>query len=883
MSTESPVTKYLKDYNPPAFQVDRLDLKFQLADTDTLVQARLMLSRHPDRATASSELLLDGDPGLQLEQLVLDGRKLSPRDYTLTPHSLTLHQVPDQAVLDITTRIQPASNAALEGLYASGGNLYTQCEAEGFRRIMFYLDRPDVMTRFTTTLIADKHKYPVLLSNGNLVGAGQYDKTRHWAKWVDPFRKPSYLFALVAGRLALVEDHFITRSGRRVALQIYVETGNQDKCAHAMAALKRAMRWDEDTFGLEYDLDRYMIVAVSDFNMGAMENKGLNLFNAKYVLAKPDTATDADYDGIEGVIAHEYFHNWSGNRVTCRDWFQLSLKEGLTVFRDQEYSSDVTSRAVKRIEDVRLLRSAQFSEDAGPMAHPVRPQSYIEISNFYTATVYEKGAEVVRMLHHLLGDEGFKRGLACYFKRHDGQAVTTDDFIAALADTNGVDLTQFKRWYDQAGTPTLAVRGEWAAGGQAYTLHINQSCPPNSGNQDCQPYHIPLAIGLLGADGQDLPLQLRGENAPQGTTRVLSITEPVQAFTFVNLPHKPVPSILRGFSAPVKLQASLSEDDLLFLLGHDSDPFNRWEAGQALLTQELLRLVVCYQQSQALQVNTRLMAALGSMLQDDRLDPAQVALTLTLPAENYLAEQMLLMDVDAIHHVREYWRQQFALQWREGLLRVYQQHNHADPYRYQADAVGRRSLSNLCLSYLALLPEPRSREILLRQFDTANNMTDRIAALAALAQRQEPATDAAFERFYAQWQHEPLIVDKWLQLQATASRPDTLHRVRQLQEHPAFSFKTPNKVYALIGAFCQRNPVCFHAADGGGYVMLTDAVLHLDNLNPQVAARLTAAFNRWKKLDMTRQQQVRTQLERLLAKPALSRDVYEIVAKNLAV
>ena len=880
MPTKTPKTTYLKDYTSPAYYLPTVDLHFDLGEDFTTVRSRLQVER-ADTTAADTPLVLDGQQ-LELIALEIDGVPLAADRYQVDEEHLTLFQPLASFELTVVTRIRPQDNASLEGLYQSSGNFCTQCEAEGFRKITYFLDRPDVMAVFTTTLVADKARYPVLLSNGNPVGSGESDDGRHWATWHDPFPKPCYLFALVAGNLRYLEDTFRTRSGRVVTLRIYVEPENIDQCEHAMYSLKQAMAWDERRFGLEYDLDLYQIVAVGDFNMGAMENKGLNVFNTKYVLAKPETATDADYQGILGVIGHEYFHNWTGNRVTCRDWFQLSLKEGLTVFRDQEFSSDLGSRGVKRIEDVRILRTSQFSQDAGPMAHPVRPDSYIEINNFYTVTVYNKGAEVIRMIETLLGRDGFRRGIDLYFQRHDGQAVTCDDFVAAMADANDADLSQFKRWYHQAGTPELSVHDAYDAATHAYTLHVRQSCPSTPGQPDKAPFHIPLAMGLLDATGGDLPLQLEGENAAQGTTRVLELREPEHVFRFINVPVRPVPSLLRGFSAPVKLNSTESDADLRFRLARDRDDFNRWDAGQSLAVRIILGLIEDRRQGRSWALPESFSDAFGEALESGA-ESALLAQVLSLPGEIYLAEQMDVVDVDGIHDARLFVQQTLAQRLREALLARYQalHSSERDGYSTDAAAIGRRALKNVCLEYLMRLDEASLLHLCLEQFQTASNMSDQLGALVSLANHDGPERNTALATFYERWRGEALVVDKWLTLQATSYLPDTLNLVKTLMKHEAFSLKNPNKVRALIGAFCQANPVHFHALDGSGYTFLADQILALNAFNSQIAARQVAAFTRWRKFDPTRQQGMRDQLERILEAPKLSPDVYEIVAKSL--
>ncbi|MBK7982478.1 MAG: aminopeptidase N [Candidatus Competibacteraceae bacterium] len=883
MVIETPKTTYLQDYAPPAYRIPAIELRFELGEDSTTVHSRLSVVR-AEATPPGAPLALDGQD-LELLSLALNGEPLATDRYRLEADRLTLLAPPEAFELAAVTRIYPQHNASLEGLYQSNGNFCTQCEAEGFRKITYFLDRPDVMAVFSTTLVADPSRYPVLLSNGNRIDGGELDDGRRWATWHDPFPKPCYLFALVAGRLDCIEDRFLTRSGRAVDLRIYVEPSDLDQCQHAMQSLKQAMAWDERRFGLEYDLDLYQIVAVGDFNMGAMENKGLNIFNTKYVLAKPETATDADYQGILGVIGHEYFHNWTGNRVTCRDWFQLSLKEGLTVFRDQEFSADLGSRGVERIEDVRLLRGSQFPQDAGPMAHPVRPDSYIEINNFYTVTVYNKGAEVVRMIQTLLGREGFRRGMDLYFQRHDGQAVTCDDFVAAMADANQADLSQFKRWYQQAGTPELSMSDEYDPATRRYTLTVRQSCPPTPGQPDKAPFHIPLALGLLDADGRDIPLRLAGERAPSAsgaTTRVVDLREVEQVFQFVEVPVRPVPSLLRGFSAPVKLTGGESDADLRFRLAHDSDDFNRWDAGQTLAIRTMLALIEERRLQREWTLPESFSAAFERALRSDA-DPALLAQVLTLPSQSYLAEQMERVDVDGIHAAHTFLRRTLAERLRAPLLATYVALRDQGRNGYRADsaAMARRALKNVCLDYLMQLDDGETRTLCLEQFRSADNMTDQLGALAPLTHSEGPERGEALAAFYQRWRTEALVVDKWLSLQATASVPDTLAAVEALTAHEAFNLRNPNKVRALIGAFSQANPWHFHAADGSGYTFLADQIVLLNRFNPQIAARLITAFTRWRKYDPLRQAHMQAQLERILAVAELSPDVYEIAVKSL--
>ena len=881
MKKATPRTIYLKDYQPSAYLIDTVELRFELDAENTRVINQMQIRRNPD-VEPGEDLVLDGEE-LELLAVNLNGRLLIDDAYEVNETELRLADPGQAFSLEIETRIHPASNFALEGLYLSTGNFCTQCEAQGFRKITYFLDRPDVMSLFSTTVVADKTQYPVLLSNGNPVGKGEQDDGRHWVRWEDPYRKPCYLFALVAGDLAVHEDHYRTLSGREVMLRIYVEAHNIDKCDHAMRSLKRAMQWDEEVFGLEYDLDIYMIVAVDDFNMGAMENKGLNVFNSKFVLARQDTASDDDFVNIEAVIAHEYFHNWTGNRVTCRDWFQLSLKEGLTVFRDQEFTADMTSRPVKRIHDVRMLRTHQFAEDASPMAHPVRPQSYIEINNFYTVTVYEKGAEVVRLYHTLLGAEGFRAGMDCYFERHDGQAVTTDDFCAAMADANQVDLTQFKRWYDQAGTPLVTARDEWDEESGRYRLTLSQTCPPTPQQEEKLAFMMPIRMGLLGDDGEPLPLQLIDESEPAGDERILVLTEAKQVFEFQGLNQRPLPSLMRGFSAPVNLEYPYSREQLAFLMAHDKDDFNRWDAGQKLALELILELIAEVQAGEKLVLDEALVQAYSGVLDDAESNPAFVAEALVLPGEAYIADQMDVVDVDAIHEVRVFLQKALAKALKGRFLEVWQRlSEEQEAFSLDAGAMGERRLKNLCLSYLVYLEKESIITGAVQQFNDATNMTDSMGALFALNHSQHEARKQCLESFHDRWQQDSLVMDKWFSLQAMSQRSDTLERIQELMGHPLFSMKNPNKVRALIGAFAQANPTGFHRKDGSGYRFLAERVIELDTMNPQVAARLVKAFGRWRRYDADRQDMMQQELQRIMAHEGLSQDVYEIVAKSLA-
>ncbi|PTS82829.1 aminopeptidase N [Pseudomonas sp. HMWF032] len=890
MRTEQPKMIYLKDYQAPDYLIDETHLTFELFEDHTLVHAQLVMRRNPAAGNGLSDarmppLVLDGQQ-LELLSLALDDRELSAGDYQLSDSHLTLQPTATSFVIDSSVRIHPESNTALEGLYKSSGMFCTQCEAEGFRKITYYLDRPDVMSKFTTTLSAAQHDYPVLLSNGNPIASGSEEGGRHWATWEDPFMKPAYLFALVAGDLWCVEDSFTTMSKRDVALRIYVEPENIDKCQHAMDSLKKSMKWDEEVYGREYDLDIFMIVAVNDFNMGAMENKGLNIFNSSCVLAKAETATDAAHQRVEAVVAHEYFHNWSGNRVTCRDWFQLSLKEGFTVFRDAEFSADMHSRTVKRIEDVAYLRTHQFAEDAGPMAHPVRPDAFMEISNFYTLTVYEKGSEVVRMIRTLVGAEGFRKGSDLYFARHDGQAVTCDDFIRAMEEANGIDLSQFKRWYSQAGTPRLEVSESYDAAANSYRLHFRQSCPATPGQADKQPFVIPVELALLNAQGRELPLQLVSEDAAVGTSRVLQITETEQAFTFVNLAEKPLPSLLRGFSAPIKLSFPYSRDQLMFLMQHDSDGFNRWEAGQQLSVQVLQALIGQHQRGEPLVLDQRLVEAYRTLLADDSLDQAMVAEMLSLPGEAYLTEISAVADVEAIHAAREFARKQLSDALFDLLWQRYQRNrevSRASVYVAEAEHFARRSLQNIALSYLMLSNKAEVLAACLEQFENADNMTERLTALAVLVNSPfEAEKTTALASFADFFKDNPLVMDQWFSVQAACALPGALQRVEQLMQHPAFTLKNPNKVRSLIGAFAGQNLLGFHQADGSGYRFLAEQVITLNALNPQIASRLLAPLTRWAKYGSARQAQMKAELQRILDSGELSSDVYEVVSKSLA-
>ncbi|WP_413465330.1 aminopeptidase N [Plesiomonas shigelloides] len=867
MQTE-PQAKYRKDYRAPDYTITDVALDFDLSADDTVVTAVSHLVRQSEHA---QPLVLNGE-GLTLVSVAVNGQPVT--DYQQDSHSLIINGLPAECELTIITRFSPAKNTALSGLYQSGEALCTQCEAEGFRRITYFLDRPDVLARYQTKITADKARYPYLLSNGNRVASGELADGRHWMQWSDPFPKPSYLFALVAGDFDVLRDTFTTRSGRDVALELYVDRGNLDRADWAMESLKQSMRWDERRFGLEYDLDIYMIVAVDFFNMGAMENKGLNVFNSKFVLAKAETATDTDYLDIERVIGHEYFHNWTGNRVTCRDWFQLSLKEGLTVFRDQEFSSDLGSRAVNRINNVRVMRGAQFAEDASPMAHPIRPDKVIEMNNFYTVTVYEKGSEVIRMMHTLLGEEAFQAGMRLYFERHDGSAATCEDFVKAMEDASGIDLTQFRRWYSQAGTPQLQVRDEYDAKQQVYRLHVRQSTPPTPEQTEKLALHIPLDIELYAEDGAVIPLQSGG----QAVNSVLNVTEPEQTFVFEQVPQAPVISLLREFSAPVKLDYPYTDKQLTFLMAHARNDFARWDAAQMLIGKYVRLNVANWQAGNALELPIEVVDAFRAVLLDEQLDPALAALILTLPKETELAELFDLIDPDAIRAVREFIRDELVLELNDELRAVYQAHVLPE-YRVEHADIARRALRNTCLSYLAFAEGADA--LVRRQYEQADNMTDTLAALSAAVSAELPCRDNLMQHFADKWQHDGLVMDKWFMLQATSPAANVLENVQALMQHPSFSLANPNRTRSLIGAFASGNPAAFHAKDGSGYRFLTDVLVELNSRNPQVASRLIEPLIRLGRYDAERQQLMREQLLRLQKLDNLARDLFEKITKSL--
>ena len=865
----SKTVRYLKDYQTPAYRILETDLHFDIAEPQTVVKSRLTVE--PQRV--GEPLVLDGSA--KLLSVKING---AAADYVLEGETLTIAGVPSERfTVEVETEILPAENKSLMGLYASGGNLFTQCEPEGFRKITFYIDRPDVMSKFTTTIVADKKRYPVLLSNGNKIDGGEFSDDRHWVKWEDPFAKPSYLFALVAGDLAVTEDRFTTMSGRNVKIEFYTTEADKPKVGFAVESLKNAMKWDETRFGLEYDLDIFMVVAVGDFNMGAMENKGLNIFNTKFVLADSRTATDTDFEGIESVVGHEYFHNWTGNRVTCRDWFQLSLKEGLTVFRDQEFSGDRASRAVRRIENIRLLRQHQFPEDAGPTAHPVRPASYEEMNNFYTMTVYEKGAEVVRMYHTLLGEKGFQKGMKLYFQRHDGQAVTCDDFRSAMADANGINLDQFALWYSQAGTPVLEAEGRLK--NNSFELTIKQTVPPTPDMADKQPMMIPVKVGLLNRNGEAVAFDYQGKRA---TEAVLLLTEAEQTFPLEGVTEAVVPSLLRGFSAPVHLNYPYSDDDLLLLLAHDSDAFTRWEAAQTLYRRAVAANLAALSDGVELPKHEKLLAAVEKVISDDLLDNAFKALLLGVPSEAELWDGAENIDPLRYHQAREALLDTLAAhflpKWHELNRQAAKQENQS--YEYSPEAAGWRTLRNVCRAFV-LRADPAHIETVAEKYgEMAQNMTHEWGILSAVNGNESDTRNRLLAQFADKFSDDALVMDKYFALVGSSRRSDTLQQVQTALQHPKFSLENPNKARSLIGSF-SRNVPHFHAEDGSGYRFIADKVIEIDRFNPQVAARLVQAFNLCNKLEPHRKNLVKQELQRIRAQEGLSKDVGEIVGKIL--
>lgn len=881
MKDSQPKAIYLKDYQAPDYWIDQTNLTFDLYEDHTMVTSVLSIYRNLDNKSGKQsednlpELVLVGDD-LELVSVEVDDKPFS--DFKVEGGFLRIVSPKERFTLKTVCRIKPQENTSLEGLYKSNGMFCTQCEAEGFRKITYYLDRPDVMSRFTTRITADKTAYPVLLSNGNDIERGELDDGRHYVTWEDPFKKPSYLFALVAGDLQHVEDHFTTMSGREVTLRIFTEAHNIDQCDHAMISLKKSMKWDEDVYGREYDLDIFMIVAVDHFNMGAMENKGLNIFNSACVLASPETATDARFQRVEAIVAHEYFHNWSGNRVTCRDWFQLSLKEGFTVFRDSEFSADMNSRGVKRIEDVNVLRTAQFAEDAGPMAHPIRPESFIEISNFYTVTIYEKGAEVVRMIHGILGAEAFRKGSDLYFERHDGQAVTCEDFVKAMEDASGRDLTQFRRWYSQAGTPVLNITDEYNEDKKQYKLTIEQSCPATPGQKEKEPFHIPVRLGLLDAEGDELVLNESG-----ATDQVLDVKREKEVFAFDNIEERPLPSILRSFSAPVRVKYDYSREDLLFLMEHDSDHFNRWDAGQRLANSVIDEMVAAFEQGRELSVDQSLIEAFGTVINDESLDLAVKAEMLSLPSEASLAEQAVEVYPRFIHLARQQVKKAIAEAHKDSLETLWQSLNVHKPYRPEAEDIAERTLKNTCLSYLTSIEDKAMLALAEQQYHGASNMTDRFAALVSIinaGNHDRELIDEVLADFLERYHHDTNVMDQWLSVQAASPSLGTLEHILTLMQHEVFDATSPNKLRSVLGGFA-GNMKQFHRTDGLGYEFLTDQLLDLDKKNPQIASRLMTPLTRWRKFEPGCRERMRKALERIKATPGLSSDVYEVVTKSL--
>ncbi|MDG3088090.1 aminopeptidase N [Vibrio hannami] len=865
--SQNPQAKYRKDYQSPSHTITQIDLTFDLHDKNTVVTAISKVKQLKESTT----LDLDGEQ-LKLLSVKVDGKEWDK--FEEAEGKLSISELPEEFELQIETEINPEDNTALEGLYKSGGAYCTQCEAEGFRRITYYLDRPDVLAVFSSTVIADKSEYPFLLSNGNRVDEGDLDNGRHFVKWQDPHPKPAYLFALVAGDFDVLKDKYVTKSGREVALEIFVDKGNLNRANHAMVSLINSMKWDEERFGLEYDLDIYMIVAVDFFNMGAMENKGLNVFNSKFVLANEETATDTDYLGIEAVIGHEYFHNWTGNRVTCRDWFQLSLKEGLTVFRDQEFSSDLGSRAVNRINNVRIIRGPQFAEDASPMSHPIRPDKVIEMNNFYTLTVYEKGSEVIRMMHTLLGEENFQKGMKLYFERHDGTAATCDDFVAAMQDASGIDLTLFKRWYSQSGTPTLKVVGEYNESDKTFALKVEQATPPTQEQVEKLPLHIPLDIELYAADGTIIELQCNGEKVGN----VLDIKEENKTYIFVNVSEKPVVSLLREFSAPVKLEYDYSDQELMFLMVHAQNDFARWDASQILLAKYIKLNVSNLQSGKPFEFSDDVQDAFRGVLLNDKLEPAFVAEVLSLPGANEVAGWFKPVDVDAIDSVLHNIKQAIAQSLADELAASYAVLAQKD-YSINHDAIGKRALRNRCLSYLACLEH--GNELVHAQYKTANNMTDTMAAMSSANQAKLACRGELMEDFSAKWEKDGLVMDKWFALQGTSPVDNALDLVRETMAHPTFSLKNPNRTRSLIGSFLNNNPVNFHAKDGSGYLFAGEILKELNDSNPQVASRLIDPLLKFKNYDEQRQVLMKAELEKLASMENLAKDLYEKVTKAL--
>ena len=911
MKYHNPKTIFLKDYNPPKYFVDYIDLNIELYEDFSIVKTIMKFRKNNTSNENSEDLILNGEK-VNLKSIYLDDKKLNKNQYDKNNSHLVIHKVPEEFILKTEISIQPQKNTELEGLYKSGSIFCTQCESEGFRKITYSLDRPDIMSLYTTTISADLNKYPILLSNGNLIDSGILGNGRHWVRWEDPFPKPSYLFALVAGDLKYIEDSFKTSSGKNITLRIFVESENIKYCDHAMKSLKESMSWDERRFGREYDLDLFMIVAVNDFNMGAMENKGLNIFNSKLILASKETATDSDYVNIQGVVGHEYFHNWSGNRVTCRDWFQLSLKEGFTVFRDQEFSSDLNSRSVQRINDVDRLRMYQFPEDAGPTSHPIRPDSYIEINNFYTMTIYEKGAEVVRMIQCLLGTEGFRKGTDLYFKMYDGQAVTCENFIKAMEESNGVSLDQFRRWYSQSGTPELHITGSYDSFSMTYTLEVRQTCSDTPGQKgfgskniisdtksrkvvklnyqknkitlEKKPFHIPLSIGLLDPKGRDISLfRTDSREDKKQNANLLEIRKEKEIFVFEKIPVKPIPSFLRGFSAPVKLHYDYSDEELAFLMANDSDDFNRWDAGQKLMVRITINQIKSLKVGKKLNLPSELQFAFESMLKQRKdNNSAFIALALSFPSESYLSEFMDVIDVEVIYKVRSFLKKKLAKNLYSYFEKTYLKLQSFEEFKIDPISMGKRSLKNLCLEYMSEIENPEVRQIALNQFRKNNNMTDVVGALKVLTHADCIERETTFSEFEMMWKKNSLVMDKWFSLQAISKLPNTLQNVKKLTLHPSYEENNPNKIRSLISSFCRFNLLRFHSSDGSGYEFLANQVLRLDPLNPQIAARLVGAFNNWRQFKSSNKSKIKDQLQKIINTPKLSGDVFEIVSKVLS-
>ncbi|HCG7064932.1 aminopeptidase N [Vibrio parahaemolyticus] len=865
--SQAPQAKYRKDYQAPSHTITDIDLTFDLYDNDTIVTA---LSKVVQKGE-STTLELDGE-GLELRSVKVDGEDWAHHE--VKEASLVLSDLPAEFELEIITKIDPEANTALEGLYKSGGAFCTQCEAEGFRRITYYLDRPDVLAKYTTKVIADKATYPYLLSNGNRIAQGEAENGRHWVQWQDPHPKPAYLFALVAGDFDVLRDKYTTMSGRNVDLEIFVDKGNLDRAGHAMTSLINSMKWDEERFGLEYDLDIYMIVAVDFFNMGAMENKGLNIFNSKFVLANDQTATDRDYLGIEAVIGHEYFHNWTGNRVTCRDWFQLSLKEGLTVFRDQEFSSDLGSRAVNRIDNVRIIRGPQFAEDASPMSHPIRPNKVIEMNNFYTLTVYEKGSEVIRMYHTLLGEEGFQKGMKLYFERHDGTAATCEDFVSAMEDATGVDLKQFRLWYSQSGTPTLRVNSEYNAEAKTYALTVEQFTEATQDQAEKQALHIPFDIELYDSKGQIIPLIINGESVHN----VLDIKQDKQTFVFENVVEQPVPSLLREFSAPVKLEYDYSDAELIFLMKHATNDFARWDASQMLLAKYIRQNVTNVQTGSEVQLSEDLIDAFRGVLLDENLEPAFIAQVFSLPSINEITGWYKQIDVDAVDTVLNSITVSLSAALEDELSATYHTLKQAE-YTIDHAAIGKRALRNQCLQFLA--HTDKGNTLVKAQYEAANNMTDTIAAMSAANSAQLECREELMADYSDKWKHDGLVMDKWFALQGTNPAEDALEKVKATMNHEAFSLKNPNRTRSLIGSFLAANPVRFHDKSGSGYQFAGEILRQLNDSNPQVASRMIDPLLKFRKYDEARQAMIRAELEKLKAMDNLAKDLFEKVTKAL--